>query len=87
MANLYSGGTYSFTGYKTLSELTGLTFVENKVYTVQIKSDSSYYVREGTEGIGFEDSEHKPFTWTYDGINDLYIGNTHGNSIYINVAS
>lgn len=85
MANLYSG-TKTFTGYKTLAELTELTFEANKTYTIQIKSNSSYFVREGTEGVGFEDIYHKPFSWQYDGENNLYIGNVYAPSLVINVA-
>lgn len=77
--------TVSFTGYKTLAELTGLTLEADKTYMIQVLSNSSYYARKGTEGTGFEDWEHRPFPWTYDGVNDLYIGNKYASSLTINV--
>ena len=84
MANLYSG-THSFSGYKTLAELTGLTFEANKTYTIQ--ADDYITVREGTIGKGFSLQDTNPFTWTYNGNDDLYIGNNapDGN-VFINVA-
>ena len=87
MANLYSG-SHSFTGYKTLAELTSLTFTANTKYVVQVNAiNSNYYVREGTTGNGFVKYDAEPFEWTYDGVNDLYIGNRYANAIVINVAS
>ena len=72
MANLYSG-SHSFTGYKTLSELTGLTFESGKTYIIQIQNIC--YLREGTIGDGFLFNNINPFEWKYDGENNLYIGN------------
>lgn len=85
MANLYTGA-HSFTGYKTLAELTGLTFTVNTEYQIQVRSNTSYFAREGTEGEGFEDYDHRPFTWEYDGEKDLYIGNKYAPSLVINVS-
>lgn len=86
MANLYSG-TAEFTGYKTLAELTSLTFEADKKYVIQINAiNSNFYVREGTEGDGFNKYDSLPFEWKYDGENDLYIGNKHAKLLVINVA-
>ena len=86
MANLYTG-THTFTGYKTLAELTELTFTADTKYMIQITAiNSNYYVREGEEGDGFVNYDSTPFEWTYDGENDLYIGNKYANLILINVA-
>ena len=83
MANLYSG-THTFSGYKTLAELTGLTFEADKTYTIQIQN--TCYLREGKIGEGFLFDNENPFEWKYDGENDLYIGNIFSKAIIINVA-
>lgn len=85
MANLYSG-TKTFSGYKTLAELTELTFEANKTYTIQINVNQAFYIREGSEGNGFIKYDGLPFTWTFDGENNLYIGNQYAKSMSINVA-
>lgn len=86
MANLYSGSS-SFSGYKTLAQLTGLTFTANKTYTIQIVPSCPYfYLREGTEGDGFICISTNPFTYTYDGENDLYIKYESGGTVYINIS-
>ena len=86
MANLYSGSS-KFTGYKTLAELTGLTFTADTKYIIQITPISSnYYIREGETGVGFVKYDAEPFEWTYDGVNDLYINCAFSKSLEINVA-
>lgn len=86
MANLFSN-TVTLDGYKTLAELTGLTFTANTVYMVQvICSNQEFFVREGATGNGFKCNSKTPFQWTYDGVNDLYIGYASGGNVYINVA-
>lgn len=86
MANLYSGEK-EFSGYKTLTELTGLTFESNKTYMVQVVPSYPYfYVREGSIGKGFICDEIKPFPWKYDGENMLYIYYEYGKTIYLNVS-
>ena len=37
MANLFTG-SLDFEGYKTLSSLTGITFVQGTTYTIQIQN-------------------------------------------------
>lgn len=86
MANLYTG-THTFTGYKTLAELTELTFTADTKYMIQITAiNSNYYVREGEEGEGFEKYDAEPFEWKYDGENDLYLSCAFSKSLKINVA-
>ena len=83
MANLYTG-KHKFSGYKTLEELTGLTLESNKTYTIQVYGVC--YIREGEVGDGFISTDTKPFSYIYDGVNDLYIGNKYNRSLTINVA-
>ena len=87
MANLYSG-SHTFSGYKTLAELTSLTFVADTKYIIQIVTSlpHSFYVREGSTGKGFIGDSYQSIEWTYDGVNDLYIGNTYAKQLTINVA-
>ena len=86
MANLFSD-TFEFTGYKSVSELTELTFEADKKYTVQaIVPNNAVYIREGETGTGFIKYDTLPFTWECDGVNDLYIGNKNGNCVIINVS-
>ena len=82
-----------FTGYKTLAELTGLTFTANTTYTVQVFAlNNPVYIREGASDTdaGFKLFDKTPFTWKYDGVNDLYIGSDFDDvanyELYINVA-
>jgi hypothetical protein len=83
MANLYTG-THSFTGYKTLTELTGLTFTANTTYSIQVLNMCQ--VREGEIGKGYLVDTITPFDWKYDGENDLYIGDIVGKSVTINIS-
>jgi len=87
MANLYSGN-HTFSGYKSLAELTELTFVDGNTYNIQVVVNEPYFVREGEEGDGFQnfDPEFKPFTWKFENNDDLYIGLTNARPIYLNVA-
>ena len=87
MVNIYSG-EHEFKGYKSLSELSGLTFTANTKYVVQaVSQDSLLYIREGSEGKGDIDFCKNPFDWTYDGENDLYIGSDCSANVYVNVST
>ena len=83
MANLYSGAIATGGEYKTLAELTELTFTEGTTYTIQIFNPA--WVREGTTGSGFYIFDNKPFQYTA-GSDDLYIRNKYG-ACDINIAS
>lgn len=69
MANLYTGAL-EFDGYKTVTELTGVSFTEGNTYTIQISN--SAYIREGELGAGFLVSDNKPFQYIASS-EDLYI--------------
>ena len=86
MANLYSD-TITLKGYKTLAEVTDLTFTAHTTYTVQaVSPDNPLYIREGETGKGFVKYDSKPFDWKYDGENDLYIGSDYEKAVFINVS-
>lgn len=85
MSNLYSG-TVSFKGYKTLAEVTDLTFTEDSKYLIQIIAiDGACYVREGTEGKGFLLKDSLPFQYIA-GEDDLYVGNPLNSQLVINIS-
>lgn len=69
MANLYTG-TLNFKGYKTVTELTGVTFEADTTYTIQIQGGA--YIREGQNGEGFLIPDESPFQYTAS-VDDLYI--------------
>ena len=69
MANLYTD-SLEFDGYKTITELTGVTFTPGTVYTIQIQNAA--YIREGQDGDGFLITDNKPFQYTASN-DDLYI--------------
>lgn len=81
MANL---GTWvvQFTGYKTLEEITGLTFTAGNIYQIQFV-DCEARVRRGEVGKGFKIA-CAPFDWEC-GEDDLYIGNPYNRKLEINV--
>lgn len=91
MANLWSD-TIILEGFKSLEEITGLTFTSGIKYYIQtISSNNSVYVREGSEGKGFLNPGIEPFEWKYDGENSLYIGcgyikGGYEKPVYINVS-
>lgn len=85
MANLYSG-KHTYSGYKALTELTELTFSANTKYQIQIAINDTIKVVEGETGDGYILHSDNPFTWEYDGENELYIENPHGKLMYINVS-
>lgn len=91
MANLWSD-TIILEGFKSLEEITGLTFTSDIKYFVQtISTNNPIYVREGTVGKGFLNPDIKPFEWTYDGENMLYLGSGYikgsfEKPVYINVS-
>ena len=91
MANLFSD-TIVLEGFKSLEEITGLTFTSGTKYSVQtISTNNPIYVREGTIGKGFLNSDVKPFEWDYDGENMLYLGSgyikgSYEKSVYINIS-
>lgn len=83
MANLFTG-SLDFEGYKTLSSLTGITFVQGTTYTIQIQNGA--YVREGVTGEGFLVPDASPFQYTAR-TDDLYIKKLCENSfIVVNIA-
>ena len=83
MANLYTGTLDTNNTYKTLTELTGLTFTSGTTYTIQIQNMA--YIREGSTGVGFLINSILPFEYTA-GSDDLYIKNTY-TPVVINIAS
>ena len=91
MANLWSN-TIILEGYKSLEEITGLTFTSGTKYKIQtVSSNNSVYIREGSEGKGFLNVDTIPFEWKYDGENSLYIGSGYikgsfEKPVYINVS-
>ena len=82
MANLYSGSIEASSTYKTLAELTELTFTPGTTYTIQILNPA--YIREGSTGNGFYIFNNKPFQYTA-GADDLYIRVPSG-AVSINIA-
>ncbi len=87
MANLYSG-KHTYTGYKAISEITDteISYVVDTEYQIQIAINDTIRVREGETGDGYILHSDNPFTWKYDGENDLFIENPHGKLMYINVS-
>ena len=86
MANLFTD-TITLKGYKTLNEITNLTFSADNTYVVQaVSTDNPLYIREGEQGKGFVKYDSKPFEWKYDGENDLYIGSDYEKTVYINIS-
>lgn len=86
MANLFTD-TITFTGYKAISEITDteISYVADTEYQIQIAINDTIRVREGETGKGYWLHDDTPFTWKYDGENDLYIEN-NGKAMYINVS-
>lgn len=82
MSNLYSGAL-NFSGYKTVTELTGITFTENSKYVIQVKGEC--YLREGETGNGFYINNVNPIEYTA-GADDLYIYNPISTPLIINIA-
>jgi len=82
MANLFTGALL-FTGYKTVAELTNITFTKGNKYIIQIQNPC--YVREGTEGDGFLVTDPNPFEYTA-GDDDLYLGTPLRRQIIVNIA-
>ena len=70
MTNIYSGTIKTDGEYKTLMELTGITFTQGTVYTIQVINPA--FLREGTTGSGFYIFDNKPFKYIA-GSDDLYI--------------
>jgi hypothetical protein len=84
MPNLYTGNL-DVTEFKTITELTGITFTPNTEYSIEIKGDC--VVREGTVGLGnlIEGKERILFK---AGDSDLYLGpNGVNHTVRINIAS
>ena len=82
MANLYTGSLL-FTGYKTVEELTNITFTKGNKYVIQIQNPC--YVREGTEGDGFLVTDSCPFEYIA-GDDVLYFGTPLRRQIIVNIA-
>ena len=82
MANLHTG-KYNFSGYKTIAELTGLTFTVGEKYKLQVQGVC--YMREGTEGEGFLVSVLDPIDYTVEP-DELYLGCVGTRSFTLNVA-
>ena len=71
MANLYTGNLTLGDTYKTLAELTDVTFTNGTTYTIQVYNPC--YLREGTTGRGFLINDFTPFKYVA-GADSLYIG-------------
>lgn len=82
MANLYSGSIDTNGTYKTLAEVTDLTFTKGTKYVIQIQNPA--YIREGTTGKGFLVLSADPFEYTA-GDEDLYI-KTENRQCVVNIA-
>ena len=83
MANLYTGNL-DFEGYKTVTELTGITFESGTTYTIQI--NGAAVLREGELGKGFIINTYLPFQYTA-GVDNLYIAKQGDNhTLRINIA-
>lgn len=82
MANLYSGSIDTNNTYKTLAEVTDLTFTEGTKYVIQIQNPA--YIREGSTGKGFLIDSNNPFEYTA-GDDDLYI-KTEFRQCIVNIA-
>lgn len=83
MANLWTG-TVDFDGYKTITELSGITFEADTTYTIQV--NGAAILREGEAGEGFIINTDTPFQYTA-GVDDLYIAKEGDNhTIRINIA-
>ena len=82
MANLFTGSIDTKGQYKTLAELTGLTFTSGNKYSIQIQNMA--YLREGTVGGGFLINKTDPITYTASSDN-LYL-KTDYQPCVVNVA-
>lgn len=83
MTNIYTG-TINPNGYETLSSLTGVEFVEDVKYSIQLLNPA--YVREGTVGKGFLINSYDPIYYIANAT--LYIApmNDSRTAITINIA-
>lgn len=75
MANLGTFTVQTNGTYKTLAEVTDLTFTEGNSYQIQILNMA--YLREGTTGGGFLVDNSTPIKYTATS-DDLYIKNNYG---------
>lgn len=82
MANIYTA-KHKFKGYKTLAELTGLTFTVGEKYKLQLQGVC--YMREGTIGEGFLVAVTDPIQYTVEP-DELYLACVEGRSFKINIA-
>lgn len=80
MANLGTFTVQTNGTYKTLAEVTDLTFTEGNSYQIQILNMA--YLREGTVGEGVLINNITPITYTATS-DDLYI---KANSCVVNIA-
>lgn len=70
MANLFTGSVNTQGEYQDISTLSGVTFVNDTTYTLQIQNTA--WIREGETGKGFLVTDITPFYYTARG-NTLYI--------------
>lgn len=82
MANLHTE-KYKFSGYKTIAELTGLTFTVGEKYSLQVQGVC--YIREGTEGEGFLVTVLDPIDYTVES-DELYFSCVGRRPFTLNVA-
>ena len=70
--------------YKTLAELTGLTFTADTEYVLQ-GAGAEFFLREGTEGNGFKIANKEKVQWK-QGNDNIYIKTMAYDKISINIA-
>ena len=80
MVNLWTGNIETNGEYVNLSQVSEITFEQDKTYTIQVQDAA--YIREGETGKGFYIFDCKPFTFTYTG-SGLYI---NANKTVVNIA-
>lgn len=82
MANLYTGKIDTEGQYKSLASETGVTFVADTKYVIQIQNQAM--LREGETGEGFLINSPWPIQYT-KGEDDLYI-KTNNFACIVNIA-
>lgn len=79
MNTAYSGVINTNGQWENLSTLTGITFVKDTIYSIQIQNPA--WLKVGENGVPFLFNRDIPFPWKAKENTDLYIKTTRQNSV------